>query len=107
MDGRAYDRSPLNISAMLLTEAQTDIKIKVKDGILSGLPFTAIKEPIVKIIMKTLSKIRSPTLKKDARRSLSEFAERVYKQFRAEIRMPPALISAVAFLMKDIPIKRE
>lgn len=102
MDERAYERTPLNPAAQLLTQAQTDIKIEIKNGVLAGAPFSVTRTAILKIIGKTVAKISSETLAKDARASLLKFADREYKRFKAEIRTPPALIAAVVLLMKDI-----
>lgn len=99
----AYAPDPLNEQASVLTDAQTDIKTAIKQGVLSGAPFTLLKEKIRKIIAGALSRIRSPTLKEDAQKSLVRFANEAYARFKNELRqIPAALLPAVVVLMRAI-----
>lgn len=100
---KVYVPDPLNIQASVLVDAQTDIKTAIKQGVLSGASFLAVKKSVQRIIDSALAKIRSPTLKQDARISLMRFADRAYAQFVLSIgAIPHALLPAVVVLMRAI-----
>ena len=100
---KAYAPDPLNEQAGVLVDAQTDIKTAIKQGVLSGTPFTTIKNSVQNIIESSLAKIRSPTLKQDARISLMRFADRAYSRFRQNLApIPVALLPAVVVLIRGI-----
>ncbi|MCX4384285.1 MAG: hypothetical protein OSJ39_00630 [Clostridia bacterium] len=104
----AYAPDPLNEQASVLVDAQTDIKTVIKQGVLSGAPFALLKEQIGKIIARALSRIRSPTLKEDARKSLMRFANAAYGRFKSELRQIPAvLLPVVVVLMRAITEKEK
>lgn len=79
---KAYRTEPLNKQATVLLDAETDIKLTIKGGVLNGMSSFLIKEKIRKIIERALSKIKSETLKEDARKSLMQFADKTYAQMR-------------------------
>lgn len=101
-----YVNDPLNGQASALVDAQTDIKTAVKKGVLANAPAAAIRAEVRKIIDKTLSRIRSPTLKSDARISLMRFSDRVFSDMRRELATikPEAIPFAIA-LMREITAK--
>lgn len=100
---KAYVPDPLNEQASVLVDAQTDIKTAIKQGVLSGAPFLTVKKSVQKIIDFALAKIRSPTLKEDARISLMQFADGAYGRFRQNLAsIPTALIPAVVVLMRGV-----
>ena len=53
MDERAYERTPLNPAAQLLTQAQTDIKIEIKNGVLAGAPFSVTPDYLIQCQFST------------------------------------------------------
>lgn len=101
-----YIPDPLNDQASILVDAQTDIKTAVKQGVLMGNAAEAIKKKLASIIENAVARIRSPTLKADARKSLMLFANKVYGDFSATLRIiPPAMLPAVIVLMRAISEK--
>lgn len=100
---KAYVPDPLNDQASVLVDAQTDIKTAIKKGVLSGAHFLIVKKSIQEIIAQALTRIRSPTLKEDARISLMRFADSAYSQFMVAIgTIPLAVLPAVVVLMRGI-----
>lgn len=103
MKVKAYVPDPLNEQASVLVDAQTDIKTAIKQGVLSGAPLLTVKNSVQKIIDSALAKIRSPTLKEDARISLMRFADVAYGQFKLNLASIPAvLLPAVVVLMRGV-----
>lgn len=90
---KQYQPEPLNRQASVLVDCQTDIKITIKNGVLSGAPFFVIEKQTKKLIDRALNKISSPTLKEDARVSLTRFARRAYEDLK---RTFPSAKKAVA-----------
>lgn len=104
----AYAPDPLNDQASVLVDAQTDIKTAIKQGVLSGAPFSVVKKSVQEIIAKALTRIRSPTLKEDARISLMRFADRAYGRFATTVgTIPRELLPAVVVLMRSITGREE
>lgn len=100
---KAYVPDPLNEQASALVDAQTDIKTEIKQGVLSGASFLTVKRSVQKIIDSALAKIRSPTLKEDARISLMLFADRAYGRFTRNLASIPAvLLPAVVVLIRGV-----
>lgn len=98
-----YVRDPLPVQASALSDAQTDIKTAVKKGVLGNVPAVAIGAEVKKIVIKALSRIRSPTLKEDARVSLLRFADEVYGIMRRELReIPPEVLPFVCVLIHEM-----
>lgn len=79
---KVYQPEPLNKQASVLIDAQTDIKLVCKNGVLSGKPSYVIKAKIAEIIEKALRAITSPTLRENAQKSLMQFADRTYVQLK-------------------------
>lgn len=105
---KAYAPDPLNEQASVLVDAQTDIKTAIKQGVLSGAPSAAVKERVKKIIDTSLARIRSPTLKEDARKSLMIFANNAYRRFTQTLGSIPAkLLPPVVVLMRGITGRTE
>lgn len=100
---KVYVPDPLNDQASVLIDAQTDIKTAIKQGVLSGASFLTVKKSVQNIIDTALAKIRSPTLKEDARISLMRFADRAYGRFTQNLAgIPSALLPAVVVLTRGI-----
>lgn len=100
---QVYVPDPLNEQASVLVDAQTDIKTTIKQATLSGAPASVVRERVQKIINAALERIRSPTLKSDARISLMRFADRAYGRFAGAVGIIlPELLPAVVVLMKGI-----
>lgn len=85
---KTYSPEPLNKQASVIVDAQTDIKLAVKNGILTGQPSYVTKAKILEIIDKSLRLIKSTELKKNAQISLMQFAERVYMRLKAVLPNP-------------------
>ena len=106
MIAKAYVSDPLNEQASVLVDAQTDIKTTVKQGVLSAMPAERIKQKLRDIIERAVARIRSPTLKKDARISLMRFANKVYGDFvQALSAIPYVVLPAVIVLIRAISDK--
>lgn len=106
MDGRAYERDGLNPQASILVDAQTDIKIIVKKGVLSGAPFAVVAAEVRKYIRKAISRLTSSVLKKDAKKSLSAFFIKSYNDFKTQLNLSPLLLAAVVLLSERITERR-
>lgn len=98
---KAYLPDPLNKQASILVDAQTDIKLAIKNGILSGKPSFIVKEKIRGIIDRALSHIDSPVLKNNAKISLMQFSESAYARLKTVL-PNPTLAVAVYTLIKSI-----
>lgn len=103
MNLKAYVPDPLNEQASVLVDAQTDIKTAIKQGVFSGAPLSLLKERVQKIISTALQRIRSPTLKEDARISLIRFANGAYGRLKSTLAtIPVPLLPAVVVLMRGV-----
>lgn len=91
---KAYAPDPLNPQASVLVDAQTDIKTAIKNGFFSGKSFFVIKNKVREIIDKAVNRIRSPTLKEDSRKSLMNFANRLYLFCKTAFPDPKTAVSA-------------
>lgn len=102
MELKTYVPDPLNEQASILVDAQTDIKTAIKKGVLGGASFVVISAEVRKIISRTIARIRSPTLQKDARVSLMKFANKAYSDFQATLNLNGTLLAAVVLLSERI-----
>lgn len=93
----AIKRDPLNMQAAALVDAQTEIKIVLKEAVLNGTPFKIINERVQRVIRRSLAKVRSPTLRQDAFRSLNAFAGKMYWELRR--RLPDPIFTAAVLLL--------
>lgn len=97
-----YVPDPLNPQASVLVDVQTDIKLAIKRGVLGGASFPVISKEIQRLIDNAIKRIRSPTLKKDARVSLLNFADKIYAKFKADINIKKfSVLAAVLILMGE------
>ena len=99
----AYARDSLNPQASVLVDAQTDIKTIIKNGILNGMPFSIIQSKTREVIDKALQKIKSSTLRTDARVSLMQFANTAYAQLKMQFPNPVKAV-AIYTLVKGISL---
>lgn len=88
-----YD--PLNWQAEALQDAQTEIKVIIQNGVFEGTPFFILDMKIQRVIKRALAKVRSPTLRQDAVRSLNMFATRIYAKLKEELGYGAAFLAAV------------
>lgn len=102
MKEQVYVPDPLNEQASTLVDAQTDIKLAIKRGVLSGYGKEYVKAEVRKIIDRAIARIRSPTLKEDARKSLMQFADRAYSNFVQTLGISLAVIASVIVIMRSI-----
>lgn len=72
----------LNSQALAIEEAQTKIRLAVRDGWLAMRPKQEINRTVQTIIQKALREIRIADLRDAAYRSLNAFAERQYNTYR-------------------------
>lgn len=106
MKEEIYDRDPLNEQASVLVDAQTDIKTAIKQSVLSGKNREFIKQKISGIIERAIARIRSPTLKQDGKKSLMEFANRAYGNFKQDLNgLSPTQLTSAVILMRAITDK--
>lgn len=104
MTSKAYANDPLNPQASVLVDCQTDIKLIIKNGLLSGMSFFRIRDKVQKTIDKAISRIRSPTLKQSARLSLMNFANTAFARFHAVFPDPTQAV-AIYTLTRSITAK--
>lgn len=88
----------LNTQAEALEEAQTLIRLAVRDGWLGGRPKAVINAEVQKIIRAALKEIVIPDLKNAAVRSLNAFAERQYDTYMHAFGSSSMLLLAVLTL---------
>ena len=94
----AIKNDPLNWQAEALTDAQTEIKIIIKRAVLHGMPYALLDAQVQKVVKRALARVRSPTLREDAARSLNAFATRMYAQLRRELGNDTTFLSALLLL---------
>lgn len=82
----------LNTQAQAIEEAQTDIRIAVRDGWLHRQSKAVINNRVQAIIRKALLQIHIPDLRSAAYRSLNAFAERQYKTYMRRFGLEPSLL---------------
>lgn len=93
----------LNPQAEALEEAQTLIRLTVRDGWLSGKPKAVINEEVQKIIRDVLKEIKIAELRNVAYRSLNAFAERQYNTYLRSFGISGLFLLAVATLAQSKP----
>lgn len=71
-------KSQLNKSAIALEDAQTEIRIVVKQGFLRNESRISIERKVLKVINEAVKKIALPRLASDSKQSLLQFANRQY-----------------------------
>ena len=81
----AIRRDPLNPQAEALQNAQTEIKLLMKEALLQGLAPASVSGRVQQIVKRALAKVRSPTLREDARKSLTQFARYVYAEMQRKL----------------------
>lgn len=81
----AIRRDPLNPQAEALQDAQTEIKLLMKEALLKGLSQSFVSGRVRQIVKRALAKVRSPTLREDARKSLTQFARHVYAEMQRRL----------------------
>ena len=97
----------LNIQAQIIEEAQSFIRIAVRDGWLYRRGRAFINTQVQKIIRNALSKIDLPILRDAAYRSLNAFAERQYATYVRRLGTNTSLLLAVMLMLdKETPKAR-
>ena len=106
LKSKVYAPDPLNAQATVIVDAQTDIKIIVKNGALKGVPFSVIQEKVRQVIEKAVKRLASNTLKMDAKNSLTTFANGLYYQMKTAF-PDPLKAFAVYTLVKAITASKQ
>lgn len=75
----------LNPQALILEDAQTEIRIIVQRGYFSGKSIATLQKDVSIIVSKALKAITSPTLRQDAKKSLMHFARRIFNELRRKL----------------------
>lgn len=94
----------LNWQAIILEEAQTDIKVVIKNAIMLRTGFTtytSIKSKINRIIAQAVKELESKELKKNAVVSLTQFAERLYAESVIALGVPASAMLLVVGYLKS------
>lgn len=89
----------LNTQAQAIEEAQTAIRLAVRDGWLYGHRKAYINDRVQKIIRDTLQQIRIPDLRNAAYRSLNAFAERQYNTYITRLGADTSILLALLVLI--------
>lgn len=97
----------LNPQAEALEEAQTLIRLAVRDGWLANEPKPQINVRVQKIIRDALKQLKLRELREAAYRSLNAFAERQYQTYQREFGATPAYLLALIALTQDKPTTPE
>lgn len=93
----------LNPQAEALEEAQTLIRLAVRDGWLNRKTKATINAEVQKIIRDALKEIKIADLRRAAYISLNAFAERQYNSFIRAFGADPLLLLAVSSLLNNKP----
>lgn len=93
----------LNPQAEALEEAQTRIRLAVRDGWLRGSPKSAINAEVQIIIQSALKRIKLSVLRDAAYRSLNVFAERQYNAYLRLLGSSSTYLLAVIALSRRAP----
>lgn len=93
----------LNTQAGALEDAQTEIRLAVRDGWLANRPKPTINASVQKIIRKALGQIKLPALREAAYRSLNAFAERQYNTYLRAFGSSSVYLLAVIDLARREP----
>lgn len=88
----------LNTQAQAIEEAQTEIRLAVRDGWLYERNKAVINEQVQRIIRKALLQIHIPGLRNAAYRSLNAFAERQYNTYFRYFGANPSILLALMWL---------
>lgn len=100
--------SSLNSSAEAVEDAQTLIRIAVKNGYLNGKTWLSIYKIIQEIIAAALKEIPLPSFKADAARSLYAFARRQYEGLRRSLGIDTLFLAALLSVSgAKVPIRRK
>lgn len=100
----------LNTQAQAIEEAQTDIRIAVRDGWLHRQSKAVINNRVQAIIRKALAQISIPDLRSAAYRSLNAFAERQYNTYTLRLGVDTHILLAMLTLANpaaSTPSKRQ
>lgn len=101
-----FSDSGLNYQAETLINAQTQIKLAVKSGVIQDYTRYRIFSEVQRIISATLKKIESSTLKRVTERSLWNFALKCYNVFRDTLgNVRGALLLAIIAYSNALPGK--
>ncbi len=93
----------LNEQAEALEEAQTEIRIVVRDGYLARKPKAKINTDIQRIIKSKLKSVTNTDLRSAAVRSLNAFAERQYNTYLREFGAVPTHLLLLTTLINNTP----
>ncbi len=91
----------LNPQAAVIADAQTEIKLAVKEEFLRGWDKARARARIGKIVKRAVSKLTSPELKEDAERGLVEFADRCYTLLVRKLQTYDGILVAAILLLAD------
>lgn len=87
---------------------QTKIKLLIRDYVIGGKGFLELDKAVQKTITEAIKDLQSPELKTRARIGLNIFADKVYKQFVADLGFNHTiLISAIALMKKGQYTQKE
>jgi len=91
----------LNTQAQAIEEAQTEIRVAVRDGWLYKRSKAVINAQVQKIIREAMKGIRLPVLREAAYRSLNAFAEQQYNTYLRRFGIDSSLLLALLILSSD------
>lgn len=94
----------LNWQAIVLEEAQTDIKIAVRNALMLRTGYTSynsMRAKINKIIAQAVKELESPDLKRNAQITLTRFAERIYGESLIALGIPTSSLLLVIGHLKS------
>lgn len=83
-----------------MEETQTKIKLLIRDYVISGKGFVELDKAVQKVINETIKDLESDFLKANARIGLNIFADKVYRQFVADLGFNHTILLGAINLMK-------
>lgn len=93
----------LNPQAEAIEEAQTEIRLIVRDGWLNHMSKAQINMLVQKVIAKALKVVTSENLRSATVRSLNAFAERQYSTYLRQFGASPILLLSLGVLAENKP----
>lgn len=76
----------LNWQTILIEEAETELKVIIKQAILQGLPFAQVNAQIIRAVNKYIADIEITELKERAKKILYDYATREYWRIKDAVR---------------------
>lgn len=91
----------LNWQAILIEEAESDIKVLIKNAVIYNIPFNALNASVTRLVNETVEDITPDELKERSKRLLLDYAAEQYRQIKQATRSVNLSILAVMALVSN------